>query len=62
VTEHESWLEQVEIVARGQPVPEDPAASVQPEARPGDPVPPVVLVDQDGAPLPLSDLRGRRSR
>jgi protein SCO1/2 len=57
VTDDESWLEKVEIVARGLPVPEAPA-TVRPEPQIGALAPDVHLVDQDGQPLRLRDLRG----
>ncbi len=58
VTDDESWLEQVEIVAWGLPVPKEPDAVVLPEPQIGTQVPDVRLVDQDGQPLQLRDLRG----
>jgi protein SCO1/2 len=58
VTDDESWLEQVKIVARGLPVPEESAVVAHPEPQIGAQVPDVHLVDQDGQPLRLLDLRG----
>jgi protein SCO1/2 len=60
VTEEESWLEELTTLRRGLEIPEDAAgAATLREAEPGDAVPDVELVDQDGNPFRLSDLRGR---
>jgi protein SCO1/2 len=53
------WLEDLVVVKKGTP---DPSASAGPQARepqPGDAMPDVALVDQDGRPLRLADLRGK---
>jgi protein SCO1/2 len=53
------WLEDLVVVKRGTP---DPNATPEPrvhEAHPGDVVPDVALVDQDGRPLRLADFRGK---
>ena len=53
------WLEDLVVVRKGTP---DPGATPRPRAHephPGDAVPDVALVDQDGHPLRLSDYRGK---
>jgi protein SCO1/2 len=53
------WLEDLVVVKKGTP---GPGASPEAKARepqPGDAVPDVALVDQDGRPLRLSDYRGK---
>ena len=53
------WLEDLVVVKKGAP---DPNATAGPRARepqPGDAMPDVALVDQDGRPLRLADLRGK---
>jgi protein SCO1 len=53
------WLEDLVVVKKGTP---DPNATPGPRARepqPGDAMPDVALVDQDGRPLRLADLRGK---
>ncbi len=53
------WLEELAVVRKGTP---DPNATPRPrshEARPGDALPEVALVDQDGRALRLADYRGR---
>jgi protein SCO1/2 len=51
------WLEDLVVVRRGRP---DPAAAPRaPEPRPGDAMPEVALLDQDGRPLRLADYRGK---
>jgi protein SCO1/2 len=53
------WLEDLVIVRKGAP---DPNATAGPRARQpqaGDALPNVALVDQDGRPFRLADLRGR---
>jgi protein SCO1/2 len=53
------WLEDLVVVKKGTP---DPNATPGPrshEAHPGDTVPDVRLVDQDGKPLRLGDYRGK---
>jgi protein SCO1/2 len=53
------WLEDLVVVRKGTP---DPNATPGPrahEAHPGDALPDVALVDQDGRPLRLADYRGR---
>jgi len=70
VTEAESWLEQIRVVAQ-ESVPQAPAAGTsgdaatgdaEPparEAHPGDPVPDVALLNQDGRSIRIRDYRGR---
>jgi protein SCO1/2 len=53
------WLEDLVVVKRGTP---DPSAKTAPrahEAHPGDAMPGVTLVDQDGKALRLADFRGK---
>jgi protein SCO1 len=53
------WLEDLVVVKKSTP---DPNATPGPRAReprPGDAMPDVALVDQDGRPLRLGDLRGK---
>ncbi len=53
------WLEDLVVVKKGTP---DPNAAPGPraqEARPGDALPDVALVDQDGRPLRLAQFRGK---
>ncbi len=53
------WLEDLVVVRTGTP---DPNATPGPrvhEARPGDTVPDVTLVDQDGRPLRVADFHGK---
>lgn len=53
------WLEDLVIVKKGTP---DPNATPGPRAHephPGDAMPDVALVDQDGRPLRLADYRGK---
>jgi len=53
------WLEDLVVVKKGAP---DPNATPGPRAyepHPGDAMPDVALVDQDGRPLRLADLRGK---
>ena len=53
------WLEDLVVVRKGTP---DPNATPGPrahEAHPGDLVPEVALVDQDGRPIHLADYRGK---
>ena len=53
------WLEDLVVVRKGTP---DPNATPGPRAhepQPGDAMPDVALVDQDGKPLRLADYRGK---
>ena len=53
------WLEDLVVVRKGTP---DPNATPGPRAQephPGDAMPAVALVDQDGKPLRLADYRGK---
>ncbi len=53
------WIEEIVVIRRGVP---DPKAPTRPEAhepRPGDVVPEVALVNQDGRAFHLSDFRGK---
>jgi protein SCO1/2 len=53
------WLEQLTVVRKGAP---DPTARQAPpvrQAKEGDALPAVVLVDQDGRPFRLATLRGK---
>jgi protein SCO1 len=53
------WLEDLVVVKKGAPDPGAPPGPRAREPQPGDAMPDVALVDQDGRPLRLSDLRGR---
>jgi protein SCO1/2 len=53
------WLEDVVVVKRGTPDPNAAPVPRSPEAHPGDALPDVSLVDQDGKPLRLADYRGK---
>jgi protein SCO1 len=53
------WLEDLVVVKNGTPGPNAPPASRVHEAQPGDAIPDVALVDQDGRAFRLADLRGR---
>jgi protein SCO1/2 len=53
------WLEDLVVVRKGTPDPNATPAPRAHEAHPGDAVPDVALVDQDGRPVRLSDYRGR---
>jgi protein SCO1/2 len=57
VGDNESWIEKVNVV-RYEPPPEMPVARPK-ESNPGEPVVDVLLEDQDGKPLKLSDYRGQ---
>jgi len=53
------WLEDLVVLRKGTP---DPGATPGPrahEAQPGDTMPDVALVDQDGRPLRLADFHGK---
>ncbi len=53
------WLEDLVVARKGTPGPgAAPGARVR-EPQPGDAIPDVALVDQDGRPLRLSELRGK---
>jgi protein SCO1/2 len=52
------WLEDL-VLSRGTADPAAPLSTGLREARPGDPLPDVALVDQDGKPFRTSLLRGR---
>jgi protein SCO1/2 len=53
------WLEDLVVVKKGTPDPNATPASRALEPHPGDTVPDVALVDQDGRPLRLADYRGK---
>jgi protein SCO1/2 len=59
VADSRYWLEDLVIVRKGTPDPSAKPGSGPPEARTGDALPDVALVDQDGARFRLSGLRGR---
>jgi cytochrome oxidase Cu insertion factor (SCO1/SenC/PrrC family)/Cu/Ag efflux protein CusF len=59
VPDSRHWLEELVVVRKGIPDPNaTPAARIR-EPRPGDAMPGVALVDQDGKPLRLADYRGK---
>ena len=53
------WLEDLVVVKKGTPDPNAAPAPRSHEAHPGDAMPDVALVDQDGKPLRLADYRGK---
>jgi len=53
------WLEDLVVVKRGAPGATVTSAAPAREPQPGDAVPDVALVDQDGRPLRLADFRGK---
>jgi len=53
------WLEDLVVVKKGTPAPNATAGPRASEPQPGDAMPDVALVDQDGRPLRLADLRGK---
>jgi protein SCO1 len=53
------WLEDLVVVKKGTPDPNATPAPRAREAQPGDAVPDVALVDQDGKPLRLAGYRGK---
>ena len=53
------WLEDLVVVKKGSPGPSAAPGPHAREASPGDTLPDVALVDQDGRPLRLADFRGQ---
>jgi protein SCO1/2 len=53
------WLEDLVVVKKGSPDPNRKRRAPVHEPHPGDPVPDVALVDQDGKPFRLADHRGK---
>ena len=53
------WLEDLVVVKKGTPDPNGAPGARARAAQPGDAVPDVALVDQDGRPLHLADFRGK---
>jgi len=53
------WLEELVVVKKGTPDPNATLAPRDPEPHPGDAMPDVALVDQDGKPLRLADYHGK---
>ena len=53
------WLEDLVVVKKAAPDPNATPGARAREAQPGDAVPDVALVDQDGRPLRLADFRGK---
>jgi protein SCO1/2 len=53
------WLEDLVVVKKGTPDPSATPRSHAHEPHPGDAVPDVALLDQDGRPLRLADYRGK---
>jgi protein SCO1/2 len=53
------WLEELAVVRKGTPDPNAQAPPAAHLAKPGDSLPAVALVDQDGNVLRLGDLRGQ---
>jgi len=58
VSDSRYWLEDLVVVKKGPPDPNAAPGRTQ-EAHPGDAVPDVALVDQDGRPLRLADFHGK---
>ena len=57
VTGERSWLEQLVVTGKGEPLDEPPPIPNEPN--PGDPVPDLTLVNQDGQPIHLGQYRGK---
>jgi protein SCO1 len=57
VSDSRYWLEDLVVVTKGPPDPNATPGAL--EAKPGDAVPDVALVDQDGRPVHLADFRGK---
>jgi protein SCO1 len=53
------WLEDLVVVKKGAPEPDATPAAPAHEPHPGDVMPDVALVDQDGKAFRLADLRGK---
>jgi protein SCO1/2 len=53
------WLEDLVVVRKGTPDPNAKPAAHAHQAKPGDALPAVALVDQDGRAFRLADLRGK---
>jgi protein SCO1 len=53
------WLERLTVVRKGAPEPDERRASPVHQAKEGDALPAVALVDQDGRSFRLADLRGK---
>ncbi len=56
--DNRSWLEDVTVTGHA-PVPPAPATSTAASGKPGEPLPAVTLLDQDGRPLELTSYRGQ---
>jgi protein SCO1/2 len=52
-----SWLEQLVVTGKGEPLDEPPPIPNEPN--PGDPVPDLTLVNQNGQPIHLGQYRGK---
>ncbi len=59
VSDSRYWLEDLVVVKKGAPDPNAPRGPRAREAQPGDALPDVALVDQDGRPLRLAEFRGK---
>jgi len=61
VTEEEGWIARLRVVKKGEPPPLDRSKALPIEylLNPGDDVPDIELVDQDGRTFRLGDWRGR---
>jgi protein SCO1/2 len=57
VTGDRSWLEQMVVTGKGAPLDEPPPIPNEPS--PGDPVPDLTLVNQNGQPIHLGQYRGK---
>ena len=56
--DNRSWLEELRVVRKGQSI-DSPSRTPGRDAQPGEAVPDVALVDQDGRPLRIGDYKGK---
>ena len=56
--DNRSWLEELRVVSKGQSI-DSPSRTPGRDAKPGEAVPDVALVDQDGRPLRIADYQGK---
>ncbi len=59
ISDSRYWLEDLVVVKKGTPDPNATPGARAHEAKPGDAMPDVALVDQDGRPVRLTDFRGK---
>ena len=56
--DNRSWLEELRVVSKGQSI-DSPSRTPGRDAKPGEAVPDVALVDQDGRPFRIADYKGK---